>query len=173
MVMTGLIFMVSPSHLRGRALVCPLQLRQPLMFRREKDGESMAFATHEYHAGSVHDRVHPVSARRQTEDVIAIAARRSTGVVVDPHTREARVRGHAVALTHQEFDLLQLLVTNRDVVWSRAMLLDAAWKGDPYVTVRTVEVVVAAVRQKIEIDPANPQLILGTAQSGYWLAETA
>jgi len=131
----------------------------------------MAFATHEYHAGSVHDRVQSVPARRQTGDAMSIAARRSTGVVVDPETREAKVRGHAVALTHQEFDLLQLLVTNRDIVWSRAMLLDAAWKEDPYVTVRTVEVVVAAVRQKIETDPANPQLILGTAQSGYRLAE--
>jgi DNA-binding response OmpR family regulator len=53
------------------------------------------------------------------------------------------------------------------------MLLDGAWKDDPYVTVKTVDVVVAAVRRKIELDPANPQLILGTAQSGYWLSETA
>ena len=133
----------------------------------------MAFATREYRAGSVPDRVQSVPTKRQAEEVMAIAARRSMGVVVDPQTREAKVRGHAVALTHQEFDLLRLLVTNRDIVWSRAMLLDAAWKDDPYVTVKTVDVVVAAVRRKIELDPANPQLILGTAHSGYWLSETA
>jgi DNA-binding response OmpR family regulator len=173
MVKAGLMFMVNPSHSRGRALVCPLQLRQPLLFRREKDGESMAFATHEYRVGSVPDRVQSVHIKQQADDVLAIAARRSTGVVVDTRTREAKVRGHAVALTHQEFDLLQLLVTSRDMVWSCAMLLDAAWKDDPYVTVRTVDVVVAAVRRKIEIDATNPQLILGTAQSGYWLADTA
>jgi DNA-binding response OmpR family regulator len=133
----------------------------------------MAFATHEYRAGSVQNRVQTVTTKRQAEEVMAIAARRSTGVVVDPQTREAKVRGHAVALTHQEFDLLQLLVTNRNIVWSRAMLLDTAWKDDPYVTVKTVDVVVAALRRKIEIDAADPQLILGTVQSGYWLAETA
>ena len=98
---------------------------------------------------------------------MAKAMRRSTGVIIDEGAREARVRGHAVALTRQEFDLLFLLVTNRDIVWRRDLLLSAAWRDDPYVTVRTVDVVIAALRRKIERDANAPELIVSAGDSGY------
>jgi DNA-binding response OmpR family regulator len=102
---------------------------------------------------------------------MAMAPARSTGVVIDADAREARVRGHAVALTRQELDLLRVLVTNRDIVWSRAMLLHAAWQDDPYMTARTVDVVVASLRRKIERDANEPRLIIGVPNVGYRLGD--
>jgi DNA-binding response OmpR family regulator len=145
----------------------PCSFVSHLLIGREKDGESMAIATHEYRSGSVLDRVQPVATRRQADGLTATAVRRSTGVAIDAEPREARVRGHAVALTHQEFDLLRILVTNRDIALDRAWLLEAAWKEDPYVTVRTVDAVIGALRKKVERDAENPEFILGTAHSGY------
>lgn len=95
------------------------------------------------------------------------AARRPTTVVVDDKAREVRVEGRPVALTHQEFDLLRVLMANPDAAWGRSRLLEAAWKDDPYVTVRTVDVVIAALRKKFERDAEQPQYILGNPQAGY------
>jgi two-component system torCAD operon response regulator TorR len=95
------------------------------------------------------------------------AAQRSTGVTIDTATREATVRGHAVALTDQEFDLLRVLVSGRNIVWSRERLMESAWKHDSYVTAATVDAVVAALRGKIERNPREPEFILGASGAGY------
>jgi DNA-binding response OmpR family regulator len=131
----------------------------------------MAFATHDYRSGSVLDWVHPVAPTRQAEVVMPPAARRSTGLTIDTGTREAAVRGHAVALTNQEFDLLQVMVSGRGIVWSRERLIERAWKHDSYVTVATVDVVIAALRRKIERDEHDPQFILSAGDSSYRFAD--
>ena len=100
-----------------------------------------------------------------------LAARRSTGLAIDTEAREATVRGHAVALTNQEFDLLRVLVSGRRLVWSREMLIESAWKHDSYVTVATVDAVVEALRCKIERDARDPQFILGARDAGYRFAD--
>jgi DNA-binding response OmpR family regulator len=145
----------------------PCSFVSHLLIGRWKDGESMAIATHEYRSGPVLDGVQTVATKRHSGNLMTTAARRSTGVVVDAEACEARVRGHAVALTRQEFDLLRVFVTNQDIALSRAWLLQAAWNDDPYVTVRTVDAVVAALRKKIERDAEQPRVILGSAHAGY------
>jgi DNA-binding response OmpR family regulator len=95
------------------------------------------------------------------------AVRRSTGLTIDTSTREATVRGHAVTLTNQEFDLLRVLVSGPGIVWSREMLIERAWKHDSYVTVATVDAVVAALRRKIERDARDPQLIVSARDAGF------
>jgi DNA-binding response OmpR family regulator len=102
---------------------------------------------------------------------MAPAARRSTGLTIDTVAREATVRGHAVALTDQEFDLLQALASGYGMVWTREMLIERAWKDDSYVNVATVDAVVATLRRKIERDARDPQIILGTGASGYTLVD--
>jgi DNA-binding response OmpR family regulator len=79
---------------------------------------------------------------------------------VDVHKREATVHGKAVDLTRQEFDLLALLAARPGIVFSRGALLQQVWRGDAYVTERTVDTVVSRLRRKIERDPQNPALIL-------------
>ena len=101
---------------------------------------------------------------------MAPAARRSTGLTIDARAREATVRGHAVALTNQEFDLLQVLASDSGPS-TREQLLERAWKDDPYVTVATVDVVVSSIRRKIERDAQAPQLIVGGRDSSYRLVD--
>ena len=80
----------------------------------------------------------------------------SSDVVIDQATRAATVRGEAVELTRQEFDLLLQLAARPGRVFSRAALVESVWKDDAYVTERTVDTVISRLRRKIERDPHDP-----------------
>ena len=79
--------------------------------------------------------------------------------------------GAPIELTRQEFDLLALLAGRPGMVFSRAALLQQVWRGDAYVTERTVDTVVSRLRRKIEIDAQNPKMILTAWGVGYKLAD--
>jgi two-component system, OmpR family, alkaline phosphatase synthesis response regulator PhoP len=96
----------------------------------------------------------------------------SRGVRIDRDRRAAFVRGAAVELTRQEFDLLALLAARPGIVFSRAALLAKVWSGDTYVTERTVDSVVSRLRRKVEVDPDDPELILTAWGVGYKFADT-
>jgi len=100
---------------------------------------------------------------------IASAVRRveTRDLGLDPERREAVVRGGAVELTKQEFDLLYLLAARPGIVFSRAALLSKVWSDDTYVTERTVDTVVSRLRRKIERDAQDPELILTAWGVGY------
>ncbi len=93
------------------------------------------------------------------------------GVEIDPARRTARVRGRDVDLTNQEFNLLLLFAEHPGIVFSRTALLAKIWKGDTYVTERSVDTLVKRLRHKIEADPTNPALILTQWGVGYKLAD--
>jgi DNA-binding response OmpR family regulator len=93
------------------------------------------------------------------------------GVEIDPARRRARVRGTDVELTNQEFKLLLLFAEHPGIVFSREALLSKIWKGDTYVTVRSVDTLVKRLRHKIEADPADPALILTQWGVGYRFAD--
>ena len=80
---------------------------------------------------------------------------RSRDLTLDADRREAIVRGAAVELTSQEFDLLHLLAARPGIVFSRAALLQSVWSDDTYVTERTVDTVISRLRRKIERDAAR------------------
>ena len=88
-------------------------------------------------------------------------------LALDPERREALVRGGAVELTKQEFDLLYLLAARPGIVFSRVALLSKIWSDDTYVTERTVDTVVSRLRRKIERDAQDPELILTAWGVGY------
>jgi DNA-binding response OmpR family regulator len=91
----------------------------------------------------------------------------SADVTLDPHRRQARVRGELVPLTKQEFDILYLLASRRGIVFSRAAIIAKVWGGDTYVTERTVDSVVSRLRRKIEQDPNDPEMLLTAWGVGY------
>ena len=93
------------------------------------------------------------------------------GIEIDPSRRRVRVDGRDVDLTDQEFRLLYLLATHVGIVFSREALLAKIWRGDTFVTVRSVDTLVKRVRRRIEADPADPALLLTVWGVGYKLAD--
>jgi DNA-binding response OmpR family regulator len=86
---------------------------------------------------------------------------------VDPARRRATVGGREVELTSHEFDLLYLLASHPGVVFSREALLARIWKGDTFVTDRSVDALVKRVRKKIEPDQSAPTYVLTVWGTGY------
>ena len=93
------------------------------------------------------------------------------GIEIDPSKRRVRVESRDVDLTDQEFRLLYLLATHAGIVFSREALLQKIWRGDTFVTVRSVDTLVKRLRRRIEADPAEPQLLLTVWGVGYKLAD--
>jgi two-component system OmpR family response regulator/two-component system alkaline phosphatase synthesis response regulator PhoP len=93
------------------------------------------------------------------------------GVEIDPARRRVRIEGRDVELTDQEFRLLHLLATHAGIVFSREALLSKIWRGDTFVTVRSVDTLVKRLRRRIEADPANPLYLLTVWGVGYKFAD--
>jgi len=93
------------------------------------------------------------------------------GIEIDPARRRVRVERRDVDLTDQEFRLLHLLATHAGIVFSREALLSKIWRGDTFVTVRSVDTLVKRLRRRIESDPANPRFLLTVWGVGYKFAD--
>jgi DNA-binding response OmpR family regulator len=93
------------------------------------------------------------------------------GVVIDAAKRRVRVQDRDIELTNQEFTLLLLFAEHPGIVFSREALLEKIWKGDTFVTERSVDTLVKRLRHKVEDDPANPSLILTQWGVGYKFAD--
>ena len=91
-------------------------------------------------------------------------------ITLDPGERSARRDGTPVELTAKEFDLMELLLRNPGRVYSRENLLNAVWGYEYIGDYRTVDVHVRRLREKLELDPANPQYIRTKWGVGYYLA---
>jgi len=88
-------------------------------------------------------------------------------VTIDPARRRVTVGTQTIELTSLEFDLLHLLAASPGIVFSRRALLSRVWKDDTFVTERSVDTLIKRLRRKIEVDPADPQLILTVWGNGY------
>jgi DNA-binding response OmpR family regulator len=93
------------------------------------------------------------------------------GLVIDPARRRVDVNGREVDLTDQEFRLLYLLARHPGIVFSREALLSKIWRGDTFVTVRSVDTLVKRLRRRIETDPASPRHLLTVWGVGYKFAD--
>jgi DNA-binding response OmpR family regulator len=145
--------------------------------------------------GAESDRVHglttgaddyvvkPFSAKELLARVEAVL-RRSAERPLDVHTAEVSGRsidfarrevqlpdGNAVQLSEREVDILRYLVDNPSRAIARAELLQSVWGMNPNgVNTRTIDMHVARLRDKLEDDPANPQIIITVRGQGYMLA---
>ena len=86
---------------------------------------------------------------------------------IDLPRRTVEVRGEPVQLTFIEFEMLALLAQSPGVVFSRRELLERLRGGADYREPRTIDVHVRHLREKIERDPSNPELILTIRGAGY------
>ncbi len=93
------------------------------------------------------------------------------GMIVNLDNRSVQVNGKDINLTAKEFDLLHLFIVNKGKVFSREQLLDTVWKYDYMGELRTVDVHIRRLREKIEPDSAQPEYILTKWGFGYYFAE--
>src|SRR6187431_342042 len=102
------------------------------------------------------------AATRERQEVIE-----QGDVRIDLPRRAVDVRGEPAQLTFIEFEMLALLAASPGVVFSRRELLERLRGGADYREPRTIDVHVRHLREKIEQDPSNPELILTIRGAGY------
>jgi DNA-binding response regulator yycF len=87
---------------------------------------------------------------------------------MDCESRRLFVKDKEINLTAKEFDLLELLVTNPNKVYSRESLLNLVWGYEYPGDVRTVDVHVRRMREKIESNPSEPKYVHTKWGVGYY-----
>lgn len=89
-------------------------------------------------------------------------------IMLDPRSRNTYNNGVLVELTAKEFDLVELLIRNPNRVYSRENLLDIIWGDDYRSDIRTVDVHIRRIREKLERNPASPEHIMTKWGVGYY-----
>ena len=93
-------------------------------------------------------------------------------ISLDTDARNAYNAGVLADLTVKEFDLVELLMRNPNRVYSRETLLDIIWGYDEYRSeIRTVDVHIRRLREKLERNPAEPEHIMTKWGVGYYFKE--
>ena len=87
---------------------------------------------------------------------------------IDRQSRRVHVGGKEINLTAKEFDLLELLATNPDKVYSREELLNIVWGYEYPGDARTVDVHVRRLREKVEPNPSEPKYVYTKWGVGYY-----
>ena len=87
---------------------------------------------------------------------------------LDTESRRLRIAGREINLTAKEFDLLELMVMNPGKVYSRENLLNLVWGQEYPGDVRTVDVHIRRLREKIEASPSEPKYVHTKWGVGYY-----
>lgn len=83
---------------------------------------------------------------------------------------EVRVRGDVIDLTLREFEVLKYLAKQPGQVITREILLEKVWGYEYYGDIRTVDVTVRRIREKIELDTSNPKILVTKRGVGYYIS---
>ncbi|MBM7634494.1 response regulator YycF [Geomicrobium sediminis] len=92
------------------------------------------------------------------------------GLTIDPEAYLVRKRGEPIELTHREFELIHYLARHLGQVMTREHLLQSVWGYDYFGDVRTVDVTVRRLREKVEDNPSYPLWIITRRGVGYYLS---
>ena len=84
---------------------------------------------------------------------------------------EVRIRGKLIELTLREFEVLKYLASEPGQVITREVLLEKVWGYEYYGDIRTVDVTVRRIREKIEKDSSNPKILITKRGIGYYIAK--
>lgn len=82
-----------------------------------------------------------------------------------------KIRGEVVDLTIKEFEVLKYLAKQPGQVVTRELLLEKVWGYEYYGDIRTVDVTVRRIREKIELDTTNPKILLTKRGIGYYISD--
>ena len=89
-------------------------------------------------------------------------------ITLELDARNAYRGGELIDLTAREYDVIEFLMKNPNKVYSRENLLDSIWSYEYRSDIRTVDVHVRRLREKLEEDPADPQYIMTKWGVGYY-----
>ena len=84
---------------------------------------------------------------------------------------EVKVRGQIIDLTLREFEVLKFLASRPEQVVTRETLLEKVWGYEYYGDIRTVDVTVRRIREKIEKDTSAPKILITKRSVGYYIAK--
>ncbi|AQW21147.1 DNA-binding response regulator [Lentilactobacillus curieae] len=90
-------------------------------------------------------------------------------LVIHPDAYSVSKRGESIELTHREFELLHYLAQHIGQVMTREHLLQTVWGYDYFGDVRTVDVTVRRLREKVEDNPSHPTWLVTRRGVGYYL----
>jgi len=104
-----------------------------------------------------------VNIDNKTKGVISIG-----GITIDFSKYEVQKNGKVIDLTLREFELLKFLAVQAEQVFTREQLLRQVWGYEYYGDIRTVDVTVRRLREKIEDDSGTPEYIMTKRGVGYY-----
>lgn len=110
---------------------------------------------------------------RRTENITPVAEEVANvqafgNLEIDLNRYEARKNGQILELTLREFELLKYLAERENKVFSREQLLEEVWGYEYYGDIRTVDVTVRRLREKLEDDSSSPTYIMTKRGIGYY-----
>ncbi|MBQ6878506.1 MAG: response regulator transcription factor [Oscillospiraceae bacterium] len=91
------------------------------------------------------------------------------GIELDDNGKSVTLNGEPVSLTPTEYDILKLFIQNPGKVFSSKEIYSAVWSSDPLGAEGTIAVHIRHLREKLEIDPANPRYLKVVWGKGYKL----
>ena len=89
---------------------------------------------------------------------------------LDLNKFEVKVRGEVIDLTLREFEVIKYLANQPGQVVTRETLLEKVWGYEYYGDIRTVDVTIRRIREKIEKDTSNPKILITKRGVGYYIA---
>ena len=112
--------------------------------------------------------------RRNAGDIVKVSnpnVIKKGDLEMDIEARSIKVDGVEINLTAKEFDLLEILISNPNKVYSREKLLNVVWGYEYPGDVRTVDVHIRRLREKIENNPSDPKYVFTKWGVGYYYKE--
>ena len=130
------------------------------------------YITKPFNILEVKARIKAIMRRTEPKRIMGEAPAAKTGergdVRLDREGRRAFIAGKEISLTAKEFELLELLMLNPDRVYSRESLLKLVWGADYPGDVRTVDVHIRRLREKVEVNPSEPRYVHTKWGVGYY-----
>lgn len=93
------------------------------------------------------------------------------GLIIDKDRYEVKRNEQVIDLTVREYELLEYLASQKNQIFSREQLLEHVWGFEYFGDVRTVDVTIRRLREKIEADPSKPVFIITKRGIGYYFKE--
>lgn len=130
------------------------------------------YITKPFNILEVKARIRAIMRRTERKEKAEEAAKiiESKDVKLDCEGRRVYIAGKEINLTAKEFEVLELLMLNPNKVYSREGLLKIVWGADYPGDVRTVDVHIRRLREKIEVSPSEPKYVHTKWGVGYYYA---